>query len=93
VLGDRDGSSCSPEFTAFVRAALEAMGYQVKVNDPYKGVELVRAYSDPAKGRHSLQIEISKRLYMNEATLEKSADFAALQRNLSSLLKEIGAFI
>ncbi len=93
VLGDRDGTTCDPKFTEFVRAALAGMGYQVKVNDPYKGVELVRAYSDPKAGRHSLQIEISKRLYMDEATLRKSAGFAGLQKNLSGLLKEIKAFI
>jgi N-formylglutamate amidohydrolase len=29
---------------------LRAMGYEVKVNDPYKGVELVRAFSDPKAG-------------------------------------------
>jgi N-formylglutamate amidohydrolase len=93
VLGDRDGTSCDPAFTEFVRAALARMGYEVGVNDPYKGVELVRAYSDPKAGRHSLQIEINKRLYMNEATLEKTAGFAVLQRNISSLLAEIKRFI
>ena len=93
VLGDRDGTSCDPAFTAFVRAALEAMGYQVKVNDPYKGVELVRAYSAPKAGRHSLQIEINKRLYMDEASLQKTVGFARLQKNLSALLQEIKTFI
>ena len=53
----------------------------------------VRAYSEPKAGRHSLQIEISKRLYMDEATLRKSAGFANLQKNLSGLLHEIKAFI
>jgi N-formylglutamate amidohydrolase len=89
VLGDRDGTSCDPAFTERVRATLAGMGYEVKVNDPYKGVELVRAYSDPARGRHSLQIEINKRLYMDESTLQKTEGFAVLQRNLSSLLREI----
>ena len=93
VLGDRDGTSCDPRFTEFVRAVLSGQGYRVKVNDPYKGVELVRAYSDPKAGRHSLQIEINKRLYMNEATLEKTAGFAVLQKNISSLLTEIKKFI
>jgi len=93
VLGDRDGTSCDPRFTEFVRAALAGMGYCVKVNDPYKGVELVRAYSNPQAGRHSLQIEINKRLYMDEATLQKTSGFATLQKNLSSLLAEIRAFI
>ncbi len=75
VLGDRDGTTCEPRFTAFVRDALAGMGYSVRVNEPYKGVELVRAYSDPARGRHSLQVEINKRLYMDETTLEKTAGF------------------
>jgi N-formylglutamate amidohydrolase len=93
VLGDRDGTSCEPVFTEFVRAALAGMGYEVKVNDPDKGVELVRAYSDPLAGRHSLQIEINKRLYMNESTLEKTVGFSVLQKNISSLLTEIKKFI
>jgi len=93
VLGDRDGTSCGPAFTESVRATLAGMGYRVKVNDPYKGVELVRAYSDPKAGRHSLQIEINKRLYMDEATLEKTAGFAVLQKNISLLFKEIKNFL
>ena len=93
VLGDRDGSTCAPAFTEFVRMTLAAMGYEVKVNDPYKGVELVRAYCDPKAGRHSLQIEINKRLYMDEATLRRNADFPVLQKNLSALLNEIKNFV
>jgi N-formylglutamate amidohydrolase len=89
VLGDRDGTSCDPAFTERVRCTLAGMGYDVKVNDPYKGVELVRAYSDPRRGRHSLQIEINKRLYMDESTLTKTRGFAPLQKNLSSLLREL----
>ena len=86
VLGDRDGSTCDPALTAFVQRTLAGMGYDVKVNDPFKGVALVQAYSDPAAGRHSLQIEINKRLYMDDATLQPSAGFDALQRNLMRLI-------
>ena len=93
VLGDRDGTTCDPGFTAFVRGVLAGMGYQVKLNDPYKGVELVRAYSDPKAGRHSLQIEINKRLYMNEEKLEKNENFEALRTSLTQLLKEISRYI
>jgi N-formylglutamate deformylase len=89
VLGDRDGTTCEPGFTAFVRARLVEMGYTVKVNDPYKGVELVRAYSKPAAGRHSLQVEIAKRLYMDEDTLEKSSGFGKVQSDLHALLKSL----
>ena len=89
VLGDRDGSTCDAGFTEFVRETLAGLGYEVKVNDPYKGVELVRAYSDPASGRHSLQLEINKRLYMDEATRAKSAGFARVQRDLAILVEAL----
>jgi N-formylglutamate deformylase len=89
VLGDRDGTTCAPEFTAFVREHLAALGYDVKVNDPFKGVELVRAYADPAAGRHSLQLEVNKRLYMDTTTLHKTPGFHTLQAHLMQLVDAI----
>ena len=89
VLGDRDGTSSNPAFTALVRETLEGMGYAVAVNDPYKGVELVRAYSDPEAGRHSLQIEINRALYMDEDEFRPSADFARLKTDIDSLVAAI----
>ena len=68
---------------------LQSMGYDVKVNDPFKGVALVQAYSDPAAGRHSLQVEINKRLYMDEATLQPHDGFVPLQRDLMRLIDAV----
>jgi len=93
VLGDRDGTTCEPAFTEFVRATLLAMGYSVAVNDPYKGVELVRAYSEPRRRRHSLQVEINKALYMDEATRTRHEGFAQLQKNLIRLVEAINDYI
>jgi N-formylglutamate deformylase len=89
VLGDRDGSTCSAAFTEFVRSVMAGFGYTVKLNDPFKGVELVRAYANPAAGRHSLQLEINKGLYMQPGTLQKSAGFAPLQAHLVALITAI----
>jgi N-formylglutamate deformylase len=90
VLGDRDGTSCNPALTAFVCERLAARGYDVKVNDPFKGVELVRAYSNPAGGRHSLQVEVNKRLYLEPGWPPRpSAGFATLQRDLMAVLDDI----
>ena len=93
VLGDRDGSTCDPAFTEFVRANLAATGHTVRVNDPYKGVELVKAYSKPADRRHSLQLEINKRLYMDETKRERNAGFVPLQRKLQNLIEAIVDYI
>jgi N-formylglutamate deformylase len=88
-IGDRDGTTCNGAFTEFVVEALQAMDYSVAVNDPYKGVELIRRYSDPASERHSLQIEVNRALYMDQERVERNGGFAALQQNLTGLVQAI----
>jgi N-formylglutamate deformylase len=92
VLGDRDGTTCAPELTDFVARVLKGRGYAVAVNDPYKGVELVRRHGRPAENRHSLQIEINRRLYMDERRLEKSHHFAQLAGDVDHLIKALAHF-
>jgi hypothetical protein len=74
VLGDRDGTSCDPAFTESGAGALAGMGYRVKVNDPTRASSWCARIGSEG-GRHSLQIEINKRLYMDEATLQKTRVF------------------
>lgn len=92
VLGDRDGTSCAPEFTAAVRDFFRAKGYSVAVNDPYKGVEIVRKFGVPAKRRHSLQIEINRDRYMHEDSLERNANYPKLKADLSELIAYLAAW-
>jgi N-formylglutamate deformylase len=87
VVGNRDESTASKALSLLICDHLKSMGYSVGYNHPYKGVELVRRYGRPADHRHSIQIEINRRLYMNETTLAVTDGFAALQRNLASLVK------
>jgi len=87
VVGDRDGSTASPALSRLVCAHLRALGYSVAYNHPYKGVELVRRYSDPAAQRHSIQLEINRKLYMNEETLALTAGFDTLKAHLRSLVE------
>ncbi|HEY1299082.1 MAG TPA: N-formylglutamate amidohydrolase, partial [Stellaceae bacterium] len=84
VLGDRDGTTCGQELTDFVAAFLRARGYDVRINEIYKGVEIVKRQGRPAERRHSLQIEVDRGLYMNQKTLEKSAGFAGLQADITA---------
>lgn len=89
VIGDRDGSTASPALSRLVCEHLRGLGYSVDHNHPYKGVELVRRYGDPAHDRHSIQVEINRRLYMDEPTLEMTAGFGALRRNLRTLVERL----
>lgn len=88
-LGNRDGTTCSREFTDFVANQLRAMGYDTVINDPFKGVELVRMTGTPAENRHSLQIEINRNLILNDKTKEKVEGFETLQANITKLIGTI----
>jgi N-formylglutamate deformylase len=89
VLGDRDGTTCEPEFTDFVARALRALGYTVRINEIYKGVEIVKRQGRPAERRHSLQIEVDRALYMDQKTLEKTSGFARLQADITCLIEQL----
>jgi N-formylglutamate deformylase len=88
VIGDRDGSTASPALSAQVCEYLRGQGFSVAYNHPYKGVELVRRYGDPARHRHSIQVEINRKLYMDEATLAiEPQGMQRLQQALRGLLQ------
>jgi N-formylglutamate deformylase len=93
VLGDRDGTTCEPAFTRLVADSLRRLGYSVAVNDPYKGVEIVRKHGRPAEHRHSLQLEIKRTLYMDEQSLEPNDGYPRLERDLALLAEALAAFV
>ncbi len=87
VVGDRDGTTAIPALSLLVCEYLRGLGYSVAYNHPYKGVELVRRYGNPQAQRHSIQLEINRKLYMNEKTLEIGPGFAQLKAHLQSLVE------
>lgn len=89
VVGNRDATSASEALAQLICAQLRAQGYSVSYNHPYKGVELVRRYGQPAAQRHSIQLEINRKLYMNEETLELHQGFAPLQDSLRALVQRL----
>jgi N-formylglutamate deformylase len=89
VVGDRDGSTASPALSQLVCDTLRGFGYDVAYNLPYKGVELVRRYGDPAHDRHSIQVEVNRKLYMDESSLELHAGFETLRAHLKQLVEKL----
>lgn len=89
ILGDRNGTSCDPSFTRAVGHMLHDMGYSIALNEPYKGMEIVRRHGSPATGRHALQIEINRALYMDERKLELHDGFHTLRDNLTAFFKAL----
>ena len=91
-LGDRDGTTCDPGFRSFVEERFRRLGYGVSVNAPFKGSEIMRRYGSPATGTHSLQVEICKRLFMDESTGERSSSFERLQRELTGVVEAVCSY-
>jgi N-formylglutamate amidohydrolase len=91
VLGDCFGASCAERMTATAEAALSERGAKVRRNNPYSGGYVAQAYGRPAQGIHVLQIEINRALYMNEATLEPTQGFAAVQDVLKTLIERLSS--
>ena len=93
ILGDRDGTTCAPEFTKAVEEFLKGRGYDVAINFPMKGVELVRKNGRPDEARHSLQIEVNRRLYMDEVEITKNDRYAETASVLADMNAMIADFV
>jgi N-formylglutamate deformylase len=89
VLGNRDHSTSSAALLDWIAQCLRAKGYQVALNHPYKGVELVRRYGRPTENRHSVQVEINRALYMDEASLACHDGFARLRTHLQEMVEAL----
>ena len=89
VVGTRDDTTADAKVGALICDFLRARGYSVEYNFPYKGVELVRRYGDPSRHRHSVQIEINRRLYMDERTFELTPGYDKLKADLRALLETL----
>lgn len=88
-LGDRNGTTCSPDVTHAVAEALRDRGYTVTVNKYFAGAEAVRKHGNPEAGIHSLQIEINRKLYMDEATCTPIDRRAEVQNDLRGLARRL----
>lgn len=92
VLGDRDSVSADLEFTHFVKDTLKNLGFRVVLNNPYKGLEIVKRSGNPYENRHSIQLEINRAIYVNEKTHEHTKAFGEIQEKMVELLKQVSGF-
>lgn len=90
VVSDRHGTTADPALTAWVAGWFQARGLTAQVNSPYQGGDLVAHYGSPGTHRHSLQIELNRALYMDEAAFEPSAGFDVLRQTLTAFVEALG---
>ena len=89
VLGDRNATSCSGVIVDLVENIFSSAGLKVSRNRPYAGGFITKSYGKPKHNIHCLQIEISRHLYMNEASLRKNENYSALKQIIDTLIKAL----
>jgi N-formylglutamate amidohydrolase len=89
VLGDCYGAACAPAILETARRFFAARGFAVAINAPYAGGFTTEHYGDPRRGRHALQIEINRALYMDQRDYRRKPGFAALAAELAELVRRL----
>jgi N-formylglutamate amidohydrolase len=69
VPGTRGRTTAAGPVIDRVDAHAAAFGLSVRHDDPYRGGFSTAHYGQPAQGVHAVQIEIARRLYMDETSL------------------------
>ncbi len=91
VPGTRGRTSADARFIDAVDSHARAQGWSVAHDDPYKGGFVTQHYGRPAHNVHVVQVELARRLYMDEATLQRlDRRFEAVGRWCRALVAKLG---
>lgn len=66
ILGSNDERSADQELIQVAMQTLGDAGFGLQHNDPFKGGHITRYFGNPANGVHALQLEMVKKLYMDD---------------------------
>jgi N-formylglutamate deformylase len=91
VPGTRGRTSAGPAFIDLVDAHARAQGWTVVHDDPYKGGFVTQHHGRPSERVHCVQVELARRLYMDEATLRRNdSSLLHVRQWCSALVAELG---
>jgi N-formylglutamate amidohydrolase len=89
VLGDRFGAAAGRDVMDRVEAAFASTGLRVTRNTPFAGAFIAQSYGRPSVGRHVIQVEIDRSLYMDEATITPLPGFEAFCAVMAGVIAEV----
>jgi N-formylglutamate amidohydrolase len=92
VPGSRGRTSAAPAVIDTVDRVAREGGFSVAHDQPYRGGFSTAHYGRPDQGIHAIQVELNRKLYMNELSLEKKPrEFDALSAFCRRLARELTA--
>lgn len=94
VPGSRGRTSAAPAVIELAEHIARQQGWSVAHDDPYRGGFSTEQYGRPSEGVHALQIELARRLYMNEAELtRKPGAFEETRAVCRTLIAKLGELL
>tara|TARA_R110000737_G_scaffold157625_1_gene186032 strand:+ start:9008 stop:9808 length:801 start_codon:yes stop_codon:yes gene_type:complete len=88
-FGNADGKSCAPELMSAL-VDLDYSPYTMVCNGRFKGGYITRAFGQPDKDFHAIQLELSQYTYMNEQAMTYNESLALqVQVKLEALVKTL----
>jgi N-formylglutamate amidohydrolase len=85
VVGDRHGRSAATRFVAAVMGTVRDAGLTVARNHPYAGGHTLDLHGQPRRGRHAIQIEVDRSLYLDPPGLEPGPGLAETRRLVQAI--------
>jgi N-formylglutamate amidohydrolase len=85
VIGDRHGRSAESRFVAAAIDAAKREGLTVARNHPYAGGHTLDRHGIPRAGRHAIQIELDRSLYLDAALRTPTEGLVRARRAIAAI--------
>lgn len=92
-LGNLFSQSCPQEMSDFFAGQFWDRNYKVEFNCPYSGAFITFNYCQPRRKMYTLQLEINRALYANEAVLQKNEHFYQMQDDVCEAIINLAQYL
>tara|TARA_B100001778_G_scaffold187211_1_gene154179 strand:+ start:89 stop:955 length:867 start_codon:yes stop_codon:yes gene_type:complete len=92
IISDNFSKSAQNKFVYFLKDLMEKNGFKVSLNYPYSGGYIVKNYSNKELDKNVIQIEINKKLYLNN-DLEINDKFFDLRDFFHNAMKSLDLYL
>lgn len=90
VIGDRHGRTTGPWMTREAMTLVRAMGFKAQLNDPFAGGHIIDRHGRPGQGVHAIQVEVDRRLYLDDGLRAPGPGFDSVARLIDGLVAGLG---
>jgi N-formylglutamate amidohydrolase len=90
VFGDACGKTADGWVSTEAMAITRRVGFEAGLNDPFAGGHVIERHGRPVHGVQALQLEIDRRLYLDERLAKPGRGFDRAAALIETLAVELG---